>query len=115
MKKQDQHQEEKEKKFLLWSAITFFMMLIFSLWIFNMGDVLKEIEQKNPEIAQEIEGGEEMQGLVDNISQEFDKLKDFTPSRESDLTTTTEQKKDNNSKHRELLKKLKKNIEQEKQ
>lgn len=40
------NQEEREKKILLWSGISFFMVMIFLLWGFNMRNVFGDIERE---------------------------------------------------------------------
>lgn len=113
MSKKDQHQEEKEKRFLMWSAIIFFMVLIASLWSFNMENFFETAKQKDTGIAQEVKEDTELQALMNDISREFGKLKNVTPSQESASATTTGPQENSNSEQKEFLQKLEKDLEQE--
>lgn len=44
---QGQEREERDKKLIMWSGVTFFMILILAVWAFNVKNSIKASEPKN--------------------------------------------------------------------
>jgi len=56
--------KERDKRMILWAGVSFFMILIFAFWIFNLKQTFKQIESKNT-------GGEDLK--LDKITGNFSK------------------------------------------
>lgn len=100
-----EEQEEKEKKILLWSGISFFMVMIFLLWSFNIQDTFKKIEKDNtPAFAsQETGGGEEIDDILQEIQTGFEEWEELRETGYGAETSTTTSKEKEEEKLQESL------------
>ena len=110
MSEKDPQQEEKEKRFLMWSAITFFMVLIVSLWVFNIKENIRNISQEGSGITQNIQEKEELESTMNNISQEWDKLKELQPQTEDKNKEKNNTSEQEYSEQKRILQEMNKNL-----
>ncbi|MFW5888222.1 MAG: hypothetical protein ACOCVY_00715 [Patescibacteria group bacterium] len=106
--KKHQDPEEKEKKFLLWSGIVFFMVLITSLWSFNFYKVFVGINKSNPGLADSLESGAEVGDTMEEISGHFQVLKEL---KNININTTTKERSEEKTEEEVLLRGMAEELE----
>ncbi len=77
-------QQERDKKILLWSGVSFFMVMIFLLWIFNMQSIFKGVEQdKNKSFFSNFSINQESTNqTVDQIKNKLNSIKEVSKNQE---------------------------------
>jgi hypothetical protein len=73
---------DKDKRFLMWSGVIFFMIIIFAVWIFNLRSVFKTSRESNINDS----AFEEWEKISDDFSETLEKVKEGM----SQLKDTTE-------------------------
>ncbi len=83
--------KERDKRMILWAGVSFFMVLIFAFWIFNLKQTFKQIESENT-------GGEDFEWskITDDFSKTMGEMKKniaeikkFTDTAENYETSTS--------------------------
>lgn len=83
---------ERDKRFILWSGVIFFMVVIFVFWVYNLKDSFRKIESENISQSEfnwsEITGdfGKSMEEMKENLAE----IKEFTKTAEETATSTEE-------------------------
>jgi hypothetical protein len=73
-KNRSHDKEEKERKFLLWSGMVFFMTLIISLWGFNFSNVFNKINSGRSGLADNMESELHVSDTMKEIKEQFQEL-----------------------------------------
>lgn len=80
---------EKEKKIIMWSGVTFFMVLITFFWLYNLN-----LQFKNSQKAKDGEGisdwGKEMSKRLDEIKENIEKVKEIQTMAANTSSSTLE-------------------------
>lgn len=93
MKDVDNQKIEREKKLIMWSGVTFFMVVIFGLWIFNINLVLKRQPVSQEKSQLDIEDiANNFNNTMNEISKSlnnYDSIASSTATSTSVSTSTT--------------------------
>jgi hypothetical protein len=106
--KHHDHDEEKERKILLWSGIIFFMVLIVSLWSFNFNNVLANISDDSG-LVSDLQNDPDIDGSMERIADQFQRLEDL---RGMEMDTEAGQPPAVNKEGKELLRDMSKDLKE---
>lgn len=81
---------EKEKRFIMWSGITFFMILILVFWVYNTRQVMRNISQEadNETILDWQELGADVSTRLEQMRSDLDQIKALRTDSTSTPTAT---------------------------
>lgn len=80
---------ERDKRFILWSGVIFFMILIFIFWIFNIKNTLKVNQDKNYENLDFKSISNDFNESIEQMKDDLAELKEFTAPKAEEKTGTT--------------------------
>jgi hypothetical protein len=104
-----QEEEERDKKILLWSGISFFMVMIVILWSFNIKSTFCSIERdQGASHTSAATEQESIDDIVEEIKGEFESVKEAFEEQERERE---DQGKTDDA--REYINKLKQNLQEE--
>ncbi len=72
VKQSDPEKIERDKRLMMWAGVTFFMVLIFGVWIFNIKNVFKTIENTDTNSS----AVQEWDKIADEFSATLEKVKE---------------------------------------
>ena len=76
-------QAEREKRIVMWSGVTFFMLLVGFFWIYNIKQVIESNHLENSDSISWLDMTNDMDGKFSQIKEEMAKVKKF--AQEADL------------------------------